>query len=96
MGTHCFASHSRTIMAANKSCTHARAYSHPYLSDKHTRPPNLTYATQSADRMKNSLFGQMKRNTSNWGDSAWRRSYVDIQDAGQEREAAAQPQPRAV
>lgn len=72
-------------MAANKSCTHARAYSHPYLSDKHTRPPNLTYATQSADRMKNSLFGQMKRNTSSWGDSAWRRSYVDIQDAGQER-----------
>jgi hypothetical protein len=35
--------------------------------------------------MKNSLFGQMKRNTSSWGDSAWRRSYVDIQDAGQER-----------
>ena len=48
------------------------------------RPSNLSrYARQTAQQ--NSMFGQMKRNTVNWGDSAWRRSYVDIQDAGQER-----------
>ena len=78
----------QTSRTANKSYRHARAYAHTRTPTDKPRPyPNWTNAnvTQSADRMKNSLFGQMKRNTSNWGDSAWRRSYVDIQDAGQER-----------
>ena len=30
-------------------------------------------------------LGQLKRHAQGWSDSSWRKSYVDIQDAGQQR-----------